>query len=315
MSSTDHNMYYVKSLEEIPNAFKMIHQNSKIPQGAASEIKLILQIGSPHFGLCVKHYYIGGTSIFNYQQSLDQKYFDKTKEPHFGILQRNFEYNQQSEEIDKHFPFQPMKKFVDMISKSMRYDALGVDYLMSERNNNIKVIDLNSIPGYEILNQPQMKNIYFRYLNTKYLSKKKDLVEELLKIEPSFKPFQLITLSNEELKVEHGAITKSCKVLQFGEGIEKGSYSVSAEGGSNLEQTERVKGFKEDFYGRVIEFTKCEEEIQEGHEKKKIYAVSDYTYEKRKEQGGDVSNLIVLDYNDLFLTFDFVTFGDKTVVV
>ena len=132
-SSFTHSLYFLRNLEHLGEFLDFF--KSKFLQEdciGPKDVQMILQVGSPHFGLCVKHYYFAGVHVFNYQESLAQSYFDKSQPEKFGELIRKFKYDQSSPVLDLKVKFACLKRFMNMVKDSARYEAIGLDYIIRE---------------------------------------------------------------------------------------------------------------------------------------------------------------------------------------
>ena len=242
---------------------------------------------------------------------MEKAYFDKENKPFFGQINRNCAYNQVSEDLDRFMPFLKMKKFMLQMAKAANYQGMGLDYVVSERNHTISIIDFNSYPSYKICKYPQIKNMNERYLNELLLKKKKKHFKEYAFGREYFTAGQKFSVSKSAITIQHGFINRSFTVTSISQRVFTGVYKIVAKGGGNLAVKERVKGFSQEFYHRVIELknTSCVSDENIAN----VFMVTDYTHDKLQDEELK-SRCIVLDSEAFFHLFDFVSV-DYTVTI
>lgn len=134
-----------------------------------------------------------------------------------GEIDRRLAYNQKSEKLDSIFPFLKVKQFMLQISEVMKFEGIGLDYVVSKRDHSITIIDFNSYPGYKVVKRPQLKHIHERYFNEQYLKLKKDQFQKLLSKDSkvNFTSSQMAVLTKDQFIISLGFIDRSFKVAQF----------------------------------------------------------------------------------------------------
>lgn len=293
-------MYYCKSLEDLPHVLEEMEQ--KFPDQITNEgIKLILQIAKPHFGICVKNYFISGSNVINYQQSLDDSYFDKQIEPVYGVIPRDFQYGQNADELDNILKYQlkKMNEFLRFLAKKLNFETFGLDFIISEKDSCIHVIDLNCMYNHRFFKHSQLQNVMQRYLNNQLLGEKKEFFDFYRKFE-HFSDCQILSINSNTIRVQQGFIKIVIRVLGIGGNVQEGQYIITQKGGENHEEFERVKGFYQNFYGRVIE-------LENQESKDKVYIVTEYSQNKSREmldQNFNGCKLICVSFSDLFKIYD-----------
>lgn len=61
-------MYFLKDLEDIDKFLEFFRSENQAKLETSPEgVNFLLQVASPHYGLCIKHYYFAGVHVFNYQ--------------------------------------------------------------------------------------------------------------------------------------------------------------------------------------------------------------------------------------------------------
>lgn len=304
MNSSFHNMFYAKNLEDVSDLIKFVVAGNKEPVDPKTGLQLFFQVGRPHYDACVKHYFVCGTSFFNFQETLNEDYFDKTKGPQFGEIDRRLAYNQLSENLDKIVPFLKVKKFMLQVSKAANYEGIGLDYVVSKRDHSINIIDFNSYPGYKVVKKPQMKHVHERYLNELFLNLKSQHFAEFQK-DGQFTSGQVFTISTHHISIQHGFINRSFAAQGASESVESGQYTIAQVGGENHAADERIKGFTQEFFGRVIQLEKVG-----GSGDDTVFILTKPTADKISSG----INYIAMEFDQFFNMFDLVKVGYNATI-
>ena len=158
-------MFFSQEIEFIPELVHNSLSTLSLKNNAESVeqgITYMIQIGKPHYQVVLKQYILGSHLVYLYQSSLDNDYFDRSdKTPNHGPIDRSkfaYGYEQESKFFEQIFPYQDIKKFVELVSETAGYRFFGMDYLMNEEDKKITLIDMNSFSGYKNIADYQVRD-------------------------------------------------------------------------------------------------------------------------------------------------------------
>lgn len=190
---------------------------------------------------------------------------------------------------------------------SAKYEAIGLDYLIREHDSKVQIIDLNSYPGYNIIKYPQMPQILERYLNQVFLEKKQVFFANF-KDRNGFYPGKLLRVDAHTLRFRMAFIHREFSVTRV-QGLDAGSYVITAIDGHNQKKNEIAKGwFEQGFLGRVIKLQKI------NHDSSDILANSETAFILTAETAENHQSLIIpflsMNFGDLSDLCNFIREGD-----
>lgn len=248
----DHDVYFAKDLKSLFDLLIMLRGNYD-----EKKSQFILQRASPHFSTCIKHHYYLDLQTFVFQSSMTKESFDKSLEPKFGLVARSWEKVDHVQEIDQSGTYKLLRKFVQLIRENWKQKYVGFDYVISEADSRIDVIDFNYNPAFSDINPRIQKNTMECYLTKKLIKKLNRQKIQNPSLLIGFSPKKLIQISQGTISVKFGLIDREFSISGYN-GITEvqeiaGEFVVTDLDGQNQNMSQRAQCWWDEGYrGRVI---------------------------------------------------------------
>lgn len=167
ISAHTHTIFFSPDLKSIPKILK------EIEEGEGEPLEFMIQRAIDHYGTVLKYYYHCDSIYHCYQQSLSEEFMDKAQENSLsGVVKRDhLTFDVASNIMDKKFPFEIVKKYVEFCGRNLEYNSLGFDFFLEEKTDRIYCFDCNISVTFSHIAPPQVTRVYDRYFNARYAEK------------------------------------------------------------------------------------------------------------------------------------------------